>query len=126
MVITAIFGVFLIVVSLFMFVTPARFSRVAVTYCNKWYMHPVEISICAVSGAAFAFFGSSSRFSAPFQSFGYLLLAVGAGLILTPPSLHRRFGLWALRKFGAFLRPASIFSLAAGLLVVYGSMAISH
>lgn len=123
MVITAIFGIFLIVVSLFMLIAPHRVARCAVSYCNQWFMHPLEIAICVVSGAAFALFGSNSCFPTPFQWCGYLLLAVGFGLMLTPPSLHRRFGVWSLEKFERFFRPASFLSLVAGVVVVYGSLA---
>ncbi len=57
-----------------------------------------------------------------FKIFGGALAIVGAGLLLTPPSLHRRFGVWSIARMSAYLRPAGLGSLVFGLFILYAAL----
>ncbi len=118
----AIYGLLIISISLVMIVKPDLWVDMAVRYCRLPYMHPLEILICLGFGLPFIFYADRSEFPTTFKIFGYLLVAVGLGLMLTPPSYHRRFGIWSVQKFKRFFRPAGLVSLVFGAFLVYAAV----
>ncbi len=118
----AIYGVLVMLLSAFMIVRPDRWIDLGERYCRLRYMHPLEIAICIGSSLPFILYAGDSAYPVLFKGFGYLLLAVGIGLMLTPPSAHRRFGIWSLEKTGRYFRPLGVLSLAAGGFLVYAAL----
>ncbi len=117
-----IYGLLIIAISLVMVAKPDLWVAMTVRYCRLPYMHPVEILVCLGFGLSFVFYAGQSEFPAMFKFFGYVLVAVGLGLILTPPSYHRRFGIWSVEKIGRYFRPAGLFSLIFGAFLVYAAL----
>ena len=102
-----------------MIVRPEAWVDKAVHYCRQRYMHPLEILICVGFGVPFIIYSEASRLPATLTWFGYLLVGVGVGLVFVPPSFHRRFGIWSIQKIGGHFRPAGVFSLVFGGLLLY-------
>lgn len=115
----ALYGLLITALSVWMVARPGRVAELGLRYCRWRWMHPVEILLCIGFGAAFVFAAERSGLPAVLRVFGYLLLAVGGGLVLTPPSLHRRFGIWSIEKTGRFLRLAGVGSLGFGIFLLY-------
>ncbi len=116
-----IFGVLIMAISVFMIAKPDQWVDLAMRYCRLPYMHPLEILICLGFGVPFILNGGRSAFPMALTVFGYVLTAVGVGLMFTPPSYHRRFGLWSLQKMRRLFRPAGVFSLLLGAFLVYAA-----
>lgn len=120
--VVAIFGLFLILISLLMLVRPDLWEKLALWYIRQPFMHPVEILLCLGVGVLFVVTAGGSRFPTVLSVFGYLLAAVGVGLTLIGPSRHRRFGLWSMEKSSGLFRPMAPFSLAFGVFLVYAAL----
>lgn len=69
-----------------------EFASTAVRRFSQWrYFHPFEVLSRAVTGLLLVFTASGTANPQLFTWLGYLLMMVGAGLVLTPPALHRNF-----------------------------------
>ncbi len=119
MYIIATYGVLIVLLSVLMVAKPDLWVDMALRYIRLPYMHPLEIAICIGFGLPFILYAEDSGFPITFKAFGYMLVAVGAGLMLTPPSVHRRFGVWSVEKTGKYFRPLGVLSLLGGAFLVY-------
>jgi len=122
MIAIAIFGVVMVVISLFMIVKPEAWVQIVLRFVRMPYMHPIEIIIRLGFGLLFIQFAEHSKFPLVIKIVGYVLLAVGIGLMLMPPSFHRRLALWAVEKVSKYFRPAGFFSLAFGVFLIYAAV----
>ena len=118
----ALFGLIMVVVSLVMVAKPDMWGRFILRFSRMPYMHPLEIFIRLGFGLLFVRYAEDSKFPLMIRIMGYVLLAVGVGLILTPPSSHRRFALWAVEKLSRFFRPAGLVSLSFGVFLIYAAL----
>lgn len=101
-----------------MIANPEKFSRWIVSFSEKSYFHPFEIISRLAAGVGFTYFSGETRFPAMFLGIGILLVAVGAGLLLTPPSRHRQFARWSAEAFKGKFRFFGLCSLLfAGFLI---------
>ena len=64
-------------------------------------------------------YADQSRLPTVIRVFGYLLIAVGLGLLATPPSYHRRCGVWSVDEFSQYFRVAGLGSLTFGVFLIY-------
>ena len=119
MLVIAVFGTLLVLVSLWMIAWPVSWVEQATAYCRSRYMHAIEIAICLGFGASFIVFAEQSTYPTLFQVFGCILVTVGVGLMLVPPSFHRRYGVWSMQKMAPYFRPLGFVSLAFGAFLVY-------
>ncbi|MFZ1700589.1 MAG: hypothetical protein WBO10_10635 [Pyrinomonadaceae bacterium] len=117
----AAFGLLLMVISLLMIVDPAKFSRGIVGFSEKWYFHPFEIVSRFAFGVVFVIFSAQTGFPSLILAMGYMLILVSIGLLLTPPSRHRKFAVWSADKFGAWFRPLGFLSLVFGAFLIYAA-----
>jgi uncharacterized protein YjeT (DUF2065 family) len=122
MLIIIAYAALLIAVSLWMIIRPAHWTRMAVRYCHWRYMHPTEIVLCLGFGAPFILFGEQALLPVLYKSIGYVLVIVGAGLMLVPPSLHQRLGAKVIEAIGPWFRPAGVLTLALGGLLLYSAL----
>ena len=86
-------------ISLALIVRPDASAEAALRFIRLPYFHPFEIATRLGFGVLFAMYADQSRFPTVIRVFGYLLVAVGLGLLATPPSYHRRFGVWSVDNF---------------------------
>lgn len=117
----AINGALMVAISLIMIAKPNYWGKLIVRFSRMPYMHPLEIVIRLGFGLLFVRYADESKFPLMIRIMGYVLLAVGVGLVFTPPSSHRRFAVWSVERFSRIFRPAGILSLAFGLLLIYAA-----
>ncbi|WP_457654021.1 hypothetical protein [Rhodocaloribacter sp.] len=122
MYIIALFGVLMVLFSAVMVINPEYWSNGIVRFSEKAYFHPVEILSRLGFGVIFIVYSEQTLFPDVMLGIGYLLAAVGSGLLITPPSRHRRFAVWSVRKFKRTFRPAGVISLAFGAFIVYAAL----
>lgn len=118
----AFFGALMILLSAVMVVNPAYWSEGIVRFSQKPYFHPFEILSRLIFGAIFIVFSDQTFYPVIMLVVGYLLVAVGAGLLITPPSKHKQFAVWSAQKFKQTFRPAGAISLAFGVFIVYSAI----
>jgi hypothetical protein len=114
-----VFGLLMLLISVLMIARPNLWIDLALKFSRLKYMHPLEILIRLLFGVTFVNYGSETDYPILIEYIGYLLLAVGAGLLLTPPSQHRRFAIWAITKVGRGFRIAGLGSLVFGGFLIY-------
>lgn len=123
--VTALFGLLMVLLSVSMIVNPGRFARGIVTFSEMRFFHAFEIVSRIGFGVAALVGAGQTRFPAVMTVMGWVLVAVGVGLLLTPPSQHRRFAAWSAERFQRVFRPAGLLSLLFGLFILYAALADS-
>lgn len=116
------FGLLMMTLSLIMIINPEHWANSIVKFSKKPYFHPFEIVSRFGFGLFFVIFANQTVYPKIISAIGYLLIAVGAGLLLTPPSKHRQFALWSSRKFKDKFRPMGFVSLLFGAFLIYGAL----
>ena len=114
-----VFGVGMVGMSLALVAKPDASAEAVLRFVRLPYFHPFEIITRLGFGVLFVLYADQSRFPTLISVFGYLLIAVGLGLLATPPSYHRRFGVWSVDKFSKYFRVAGLASLTFGMFLIY-------
>ncbi|WP_456424661.1 hypothetical protein [Rhodocaloribacter sp.] len=122
MYIIALFGILMVLFSAVMVIAPEYWSSGIVRFSEKAYFHPFEILSRLGFGVIFIVYSEQTLFPDVMLGIGYLLAAVGSGLLITPPSQHKRFAVWSAQKFKRTFRPAGVISLAFGVFIVYAAL----
>lgn len=104
-----------------MIVNPNYWSDGIVDFSKKPYFHWFEIISRITAGLLFVLFNKSTLFPDLILSIGYLLIAVGFGLLITGSVKHRKFAVWSAHKFKRTFRPAGIASFIFGIFLIYVS-----
>jgi len=123
MIVTALFGLLMIGFSIYMIADPKGWSLAIIKFSEKSYFHPFEIITRVLFGCAFIQASSYSLYPMLFLCIGYLLLAVGIGLLFTPPKKHKQFARWSATRFSHIFRTAGFCSLCFGVILVYAALA---
>ena len=118
----AFFGALMVLLSVVMIINPGYWARGIVTFSQAAWFHPFEILSRLAFGAIFINFADQTRYPTLVSVIGYLLVAVGVGLSLTPPSKHRQFAVWSAKKFKPFFRPSGAASLVFGMFLIYAAL----
>lgn len=122
MYIIILFGALMIIFSVIMIISPVYWSQSIIRFSQMPYFHPFEILARLGAGTVFVVYADQSQAPTVMTIIGYLLLTVGVGLMLTPPSAHRRFAVWSAKRFQTAFRPAGVFSLLFGLFLIYSAL----
>lgn len=109
-------------ISLLMIVNPDYWADLIVKFSEMRFFHLFEIISRFVFGLVFVVSAGQTLFPRLMTFIGYLLIAVSAGLLLTPPSKHRQFALWSARKFRDKFRWMGIGSLMFGAFLFYAAI----
>lgn len=117
-----LFGALIVAISLAMIARPEAWGRAILRFSRWRYMHVFEIVTRLGFGLLLVAFADAAKYPALFRVIGYVLLAVGLGLLFTPPSYHRRFAVWSVEHFGPYFRPAAVASLAFGVFLLYAAL----
>lgn len=117
----AAIGLLTAALSTLMIASPAVISRAILAFGSKPYFHAAEIVIRLVLGAVLVAGASQTLHPRVVAAFGYVLVAVGAGLVILGPSRHRAFAVKSA-TFTSVFRPAGFVSLAFGVFVVYSAL----
>ncbi len=116
----AFFGILMILLSAVMVIDPDNWSNGIVKFSRTKYFHGFEIISRLFVGAIFIAFSEQTLYPAVMGVFGYLMVAVGVGLLIAGPSRHKQFAVWSAKKFNKTFRPAGIVSIVFGVFIVYG------
>ncbi len=118
----AFFGILMILLSIVMVVDPDYWSDGIVKFSQTKYFHGFEIISRLGFGAIFIAFSSQTLYPAVIGGFGYLLVAVGGGLLIAGPSRHRLFAVWAANTFKKTFRRAGFVSIVLGVFIAYAAL----
>lgn len=118
----AVFGLVLIILSVVMVSCPTCWAKGIVHFSEKAFFHPFEILSRLAFGVIFISYAPATSYPSLMLTIGYLLTAVGLGLLLTPPSRHRQFAVWSAEKFKALFRPAGAVSMLFGMFIVFAAL----
>jgi len=118
----AFFGFLMMLLSVLMIANPENWSNGIVKFSKKAYFHSFEILSRLGFGVVFIVFADQTQYPTVMLVIGYLLIAVGTGLLLTPPSRHRQFAIWSAHKFRNRFRPAGLGSLLFGAFLIYAAV----
>ncbi len=114
-----LFAVLLIIISMVMIINPDYWCKAIVRFSLLPYFHPFEIVTRIGFGIIFLLYGEQTLFPETMKVIGYLLLSVGLGLILIPPSKHKQFAVWSSEKFKRLFRPTGFITLVFGVFLIY-------
>jgi hypothetical protein len=117
----AAIGLLTVALSMLMIASPAAMSRAILAFGNKPYFHAAEIVVRLVLGAVLVTCASQTLHPRVMATFGYVLVAVGAGLVILGPTRHRAFAVKSA-TFKSVFRPAGVASLAFGVFVIYSAL----
>lgn len=118
----AFFGFLMILLSLVMIIKPQYWADGIIEFSEKSWFHAFEILSRLAFGAVFVIFADRTSHPGLMSFIGYLLIAVGAGLLLTPPSKHKQFAVWSAHKFKNTFRPMGFVSLLFGAFLIYAAV----
>jgi len=113
------FGLLMMCLSVIMIVNPNYWSDRIVDFSKKDYFHWFEISSRITAGLFFVIFHKSTLYPQLIQSIGFLLIAVGIGLLITGSVRHRKFAAWSAHKFKSTFRTAGVGSFMFGIFLIY-------
>ena len=118
----AFFGILMILLSAVMAINPDNWSDGILKFSRMKYFHGFEIASRLFFGAIFIVFSEQTLYPTVMGAFGYLMVAVGLGLLVVGPSRHKQFAVWSAAKFNKTFRPAGIVSTSFGVFIVYGAL----
>ena len=118
----ALFGVLMILLSVVMAIDPDNWSDGILKFSRMTYFHEFEIASRLLFGGIFVAYAGQTVYPVAMRAFGYLMVAVGVGLLIAGPSRHRQFAVWSAAKFNKLFRPAGVVSTVAGSFIVYGAL----
>ncbi len=118
----ASFGILMVLLSISMVLSPIRFSNGIIRFSESVYFHPFEIISRLAFGVVFVIYANHTLYPQMILVIGYILIAVGIGLTLTPPTKHKQFAVWSAKKFLHAFRPAGVISFLFGLFIIYASI----
>ncbi len=113
------FGLLMMCLSLIMIINPSYWSDGIVRFSKKSYFHWFEVSSRVIAGYVFVLFNKSTLYPQLINSIGYLLIAVGFGLIIIGSIKHCKFAVWSAHKFKSTFRPAGVGSFLFGGFLIY-------
>lgn len=122
MYVIAFFGILMVLLSAVMVIDPDNWSNGIVKFSRMKYFHGFEIVSRLFFGAIFIAFSEQTLYPAVFGALGYLMVAVGVGLLIAGPSKHKQFADWSAKKFNKTFRPAGIVSTMFGVFIIYGAL----
>ncbi len=115
------FGLLMICLSIIMIINPNYWSNGIVDFSRKPYFHWFEVISRLIAGLVFILYSQTTLYPQLILSIGYLLIAVGFGLIITGSVKHRQFAVWSAHKFKSTFRPAGFGSFIFGSFLIYVS-----
>lgn len=115
------FGLLMMLLSLVMAIKPNSFSNGIISFSEKPYFHLFEIISRIIAGLIFVIYAADTLFPKIISVIGFALIAVGLGLAVTPPSLHKKFAVWSANNFRDKFRLIGIVSIPLSLLLIYSA-----
>ncbi len=102
-----------------MIVSPSYWSNGIIEFSKKSYFHWFEVITRLIAGLVFVSYNQTTSYPQLILTIGYLLIAVGIGLIIIGSIKHRQFAIWSARKFKSTFRSAGFGSFIFGGFLIY-------
>ncbi len=115
------FGALLAAISLWMAWSPSKFANGIVSFSRWRWFHAFEVISRLLIGIAFVWLAENYIYQALAEGFGYLLILVAVGLLLTGEARHRRFAERSADIGRRIFRPAGVVGCALGGLLAYSA-----
>ena len=113
-------GVWLIAVSVLMFVRPQSAIRYVGKAASTNLINYSELTLRGIWGIALVSFAEFSKFPEVLEVFGAFLIVTTAILFFVPRKWHARYAIWCSNNLMApLVRFLSPFSLAFGIFLIY-------
>lgn len=113
------FGALMVALSFIMITKPNDWSNGIIAFSKKPWFHWFEVLSRTLAGAIFIFYYEQSLYPNLIKGLGYLLIAVGIGLIIIGPQKHKKFAVWSAEKFRPIFRVSGIGSFCFGIFLIY-------
>jgi uncharacterized protein YjeT (DUF2065 family) len=120
----AAFGVLMLLFSLMMLFRPHAFAQGIINFSEQPYFHPFEMISRLIAGGLFVAYAADTQFPLLFKVIGLVLLLVGAGLALTPPSLHKKFAVQSAQRCKNYFRLIGVFSIGLSFALIYAAIGL--
>ncbi|WP_127019932.1 hypothetical protein [Rheinheimera mangrovi] len=120
----AAFGVLMLLFSLMMLFRPHAFAQGIINFSEQPYFHPFEIISRLIAGGLFVAYAADTQFPLLFKVIGLVLLLVGAGLALTPPSLHKKFAVQSAQGCKNYFRLIGGASVGLSFALIYAAIGL--
>jgi uncharacterized protein YjeT (DUF2065 family) len=120
----AAFGVLMLLFSLMMLFRPHAFAQGIINFSEQPYFHPFEMISRLIAGGLFVAYAADTQFPLLFKVIGLVLLLVGAGLALTPPSLHKKFAVQSAQGCKNYFRLIGVFSIGLSFALIYAAIGL--
>ena len=120
----AAFGVLMLLFSLMMLFRPHAFAQGIINFSEQPYFHPFEMISRLIAGGLFVAYAADTQFPLLFKVIGLVLLLVGAGLALTPPSLHKKFAVQSAQRCKNYFRLIGVFSIGLSFALIYAAVGL--
>ena len=112
-------GALMALISLWMAFKPADFADGVLAFSEWRWFHAFEVLSRLVIGLAFIVLNEAFVYPGFATGFGYLLVAVGIGLIMLGRERHERFARWTATLSPAVFRPSGAVGFALGALLAW-------
>ncbi len=112
----------MILLSTMMVINPDSWSNGILKFSQMKCFHGFEIVSRLFFGAIFIIFSDQTLYPTVMRAIGYLMAAVGVGLLIAGPSRHKQFAVWSAKKFYRTFRLAGIASLVFGAFIAYAAL----
>ncbi|WP_233080819.1 hypothetical protein [Rheinheimera soli] len=116
------FGLLMLLFSLMMLFKPDAFAQGIISFSEQPYFHPFEIISRLIAGGIFMAYAADTQFPLLFQVIGLVLLLVGAGLALTPASLHKKFAVQSAQRCKNYFRLIGVVSVVLAVALIYAAV----
>ncbi|SRR3989338_2713204 len=118
----AAFGLLMLLFSLTMLFRPGDFAQGIINFSEQPYFHPFEIISRLIAGGIFVVYAADTQFPVLFKAIGLVLLLVGAGLALTPPSVHKKFAVQAAQRCKNYFSLIGMVSVVLAVALIYAAV----
>lgn len=120
----AAFGLLMLIFSLMMLFRPYTFAQGIINFSEQPYFHPFEIISRLIAGGVFMAYAADTQFPLLFKVIGLVLLLVGTGLALTPPSLHKKFAVQSAQRCKNYFRLIGVVSVGLSFALIYAAIGL--
>ena len=116
--ITAVTGVYFIVLGIAAVLTPGRVQRFLRAFASTRAYHLSEMTIRLVVGAAMIIAAPRLQHAAVFEVFGWILVVTSAVLVMLPWRWHQRFAERVVPPFTHYILAIGLCCLALGAFIL--------
>ena len=112
----------MILLSLWMIISPQAFSQGIVNFSRQRYFHSFEVLSRLFSGVIFVIYAPLTHGHFTNLVFGCLMIVSAIILLIIGAKKHQEFALWSAKKFCPIFRFAGVFSAFFGSYIIFTAL----